>query len=736
MCRNITLLVLGLLAALAIVNLDRNAVAAEYDGITLEGFNANSIVRLNDGSLITPSGEQSTDGGRTWTQHPFYQTLVGGIGLLRLPNGQLGGFEGTGTLEQALGNDTNNWYFRWSTTEGISWSYPVQVTLPGLTMGLSGTGMALQDGSRIMLFTYSQFIGSGFDQRGSSVGNYRGVDFAVETEGHFPVSEAGRAYYSDDNGRTWNPNDGWIMGWQEEAKVTDAFTEPSGVELDDGRIMMVGRTLTGRLYQAFSEDRGESWWPGAQPMELASSYSPARISRLPGTGDLLAVWNQVSREEIRKGLRRGRLSCAISKDNGQTWEHFKNLEAMESLAQTTRITPDADLSPVVGDDYVGRVPDDYSLFHYPNISVVDNEVFIGYFVSGVRLGTDPQGEPIVVDTGGQRTRILPVDWFYRDPPQIMENFGVGYTTNGQILNSPWIDARGDVYQHNPIGATTTAACSGSWSASTTGQGEDGYLRGVASKPTDAGPNDTDVVATAAIRMDNGNNYAYSRLALSPFAMASGDEGWAASERPGSLEVDVMNYESADDRFILWYVRTDGTRVRQDYAVAGLDVTQWLEVRLSMPYASGGDQSASLEWKLAAADSWDMLGSIALDDSFSATNLGIGFTHTDPGNCVWMDDITFFSVSNLAWLLGDANQDGLVSADDFASVQANFGNTGAADGSLLGDANHDGVVSADDYATVQANFGNTSGSGTSEVPEPATLGLLLIGGLLAVLCRRK
>ena len=54
--------------------------------------------------------------------------------------------------------------------------------------------------------------------------------------------------------------------------------------------------------------------------------------------------------------------------------------------------------------------------------------------------------------------------------------------------------------------------------------------------------------------------------------------------------------------------------------------------------------------------------------------------------------------------------------------------------LLGDANHDGLVSADDYASVQANFGNTSG-GMSAVPEPATLGLLAIG-LIAVLRKRS
>ncbi len=60
------------------------------------------------------------------------------------------------------------------------------------------------------------------------------------------------------------------------------------------------------------------------------------------------------------------------------------------------------------------------------------------------------------------------------------------------------------------------------------------------------------------------------------------------------------------------------------------------------------------------------------------------------------------------LPGDANGDGVVSADDYGSVQSHFGDTGEA--GIPGDANHDGVVSADDYGSVQANFGNMAGMG--------------------------
>ena len=70
--------------------------------------------------------------------------------------------------------------------------------------------------------------------------------------------------------------------------------------------------------------------------------------------------------------------------------------------------------------------------------------------------------------------------------------------------------------------------------------------------------------------------------------------------------------------------------------------------------------------------------------------------------------------------GDANGDGVVSGDDYGSVQFHFGNVYLEPGGP-GDANYDGMVSADDYAIVQLLFGTIYGG--VPVPEPATLSLL-------------
>ena len=94
-----------------------------------------------------------------------------------------------------------------------------------------------------------------------------------------------------------------------------------------------------------------------------------------------------------------------------------------------------------------------------------------------------------------------------------------------------------------------------------------------------------------------------------------------------------------------------------------------------------------------------------------------------------DDPEPQTISGLSTLLGDANNDGVVSADDYAEVQLRFGNLGVP--GLLGDANGDAMVSADDYGSIQLHFGDEQGA---TIPEPA--GVMIFTGALLALVKRK
>ena len=151
-------------------------------------------------------------------------------------------------------------------------------------------------------------------------------------------------------------------------------------------------------------------WTKVQATDLAMSNSPAALATIPGTGDLVVVWNQMSAEEIRGGYWRQRLSLAISKDNGDTWENFKTLELPAGLKDIKRVKPPK-IQPMVRgtlgkDSPVGDWPaDDYILFHYPNIwfSANNDKIFITYGVTGKFI---PLGRP------GRCCRVFPISWLY------------------------------------------------------------------------------------------------------------------------------------------------------------------------------------------------------------------------------------------------------------------------------------------------------------------------------------
>jgi hypothetical protein len=83
------------------------------------------------------------------------------------------------------------------------------------------------------------------------------------------------------------------------------------------------------------------------------------------------------------------------------------------------------------------------------------------------------------------------------------------------------------------------------------------------------------------------------------------------------------------------------------------------------------------------------------------------------------------------LTGDVNGDGRVDLDDFGVLKSHFGQSpaGAAEGDLDGDS----TVDLADFGVLKASFGR---SVVTPAPEPATMGLLLLGGCAWLLGSRS
>ena len=127
---------------------------------------------------------------------------------------------------------------------------------------------------------------------------------------------------SDDDGKTWQESANW---WAMPVRSGSGLQEPGLVEIADGSLWSWARTDAGFQYGFVSKDGGKVW-SAPTPTSLASPVSPASIKRIPGSSELLAVFNDHSgRVPFPKG-KRSPLVAAISKDGGATWGTPKVLE--------------------------------------------------------------------------------------------------------------------------------------------------------------------------------------------------------------------------------------------------------------------------------------------------------------------------------------------------------------------------------------------------------------------------
>jgi len=290
-------------------------------------------------------GRWSPDEGDTWAEPFVLQENIGGLNcmsasLLQLPSGRIllafGRKESEGSLLHAM--------VKRSDDEGATWSDPEQITRGDRYWCITNDRLVRLRSGRIL----------------------------------YPIGVHGlgvHCWYSDDG-------DTWQMSGAIPEPQGFQYAEPIVVELPEGRVAMYIRTTAGNIHVALSDD-GSQWamhkghapdmcgHPDAGPN---SAYAPCMVKRVPGTDDLLLVWNN---NRVRTPL-----TAAISHDSGETWQHLRNLEEMDGWPP--RLT-----------------------HSYPSIAFLKGNVHLTYWETHTH---DVAGRFIHL-----RYRRLPVGWFYEKP---------------------------------------------------------------------------------------------------------------------------------------------------------------------------------------------------------------------------------------------------------------------------------------------------------------------------------
>jgi len=386
-------MIYSLLANIASLLIQATEVEKEecFEGTPPAGYG--SFVESRDGKLMYFAGDRvwySSDGGRTWPESrnlPLPSEIGSVNSVIRLLSGKLSIY-GSG-------------YWCVSENEGETFQRLSKVHTTGSPY--YDTMIQTKYGRLILPVRTTAAGHKGLYERDSAYGTINGELIQIEGHAHFPEMDYAWCHYSDDEGKSWSRSEGEIIIWKDKGYGGMwPVDEPNIAELKDGRIMMFARTTLGRIYKVLSFDGGHQWWHPI-PTDLACSYSPCRLRRIPNTDDLICVWNHVSTDEIRNGHRRGRLSAAISKDDGETWEHFKTIDAQGVGFVNWHLEPEPLPGMVRSKNFVGELPEDYGNVDYPNIGFHQENILILY--NWNRL--------VPKRVGRMKLRIYPVEWFYQ-----------------------------------------------------------------------------------------------------------------------------------------------------------------------------------------------------------------------------------------------------------------------------------------------------------------------------------
>lgn len=315
----------------------------------------------SDNARATIEGMVSYDKGETWgAAHTAIQNTAGlnvmSPAVRRLGDGGLGMVYS----HREATSDAGRMFVR-SDDEGTSWSAPVR--LPQEEPYTTGCHdrLTVLAGGRIVAPLHCT------------------ADWHLH---HLAV----RCAWSDDNGRSW-----WLSPAIELPKVSDSgesgCIEPDVAQRADGSLLMSIRTAMGTVFRAESRDGAETW-TGLRSMEVVNPVAPALLRRIPGSDDLLLIWNWHYDWRERLAGTRQRLACAVSTDGGDSWPLQRRRVLENSPAHSAS---------------------------YPTCTFIGDEAFITYrwggHITGQYSPEDPRGW-----ISSKAVRI-PIPWFYEEDPK-------------------------------------------------------------------------------------------------------------------------------------------------------------------------------------------------------------------------------------------------------------------------------------------------------------------------------
>jgi hypothetical protein len=307
-----------------------------------------AIITADDGALVTLTDKRkfnstdlpedidilarrSTDGGRTWSEPVTVAKGTGrfaGYGdaiITKTQSGRLVAvYVGGPGLWQSTPSNPIRTYVSYSSDHGVSWSSPRDITYQlfgaecddpvrktwQASFCGAGQGMTMRNG-RIMV------VGTVREVAGGPLHNY--------------------AYYSDDEGDTWQVSERAIQGG-DEAKV---------VELNNGNILMSSRIQGNRLW-AVSADGGHTWGARNSWTDLWGNACNGDMIRYTSTLDDYEK-NRIL-HTLPNASNRTNLSVFMSYDEGTSWGVKKTICEGTSAYASLTILPDGTIGVYTEED--------------------------------------------------------------------------------------------------------------------------------------------------------------------------------------------------------------------------------------------------------------------------------------------------------------------------------------------------------------------------------------------------